>query len=107
MPIPPAAAGPASLEREQALERAGGVSRGEPGQGRGQGLGALLEPVEQRVAEVAERDLAAADLKRYRDLREKNFISQADFDRRASTLASATARLEAAQAAHRVRRQEP
>lgn len=49
----------------------------------------------------AERDLAAADLKRYRDLREKNFISQAEYDRRASTLATAEARLEALRAQHR------
>jgi len=49
----------------------------------------------------AERDLAAADLKRYRDLRAQNFISQAEFDRRASALATAEARLEAARAQHR------
>lgn len=55
-----------------------------------------------QVASVAtERNLAAADLRRYRELREKNFISQAEFDRRASTLEAADARLEAAQAALR------
>lgn len=48
-----------------------------------------------------ERNLAAADLQRYRDLREKNFISQADFDRRSSTLEAASAKLEAAQAVAR------
>jgi len=48
-----------------------------------------------------ERNLAAAELKRYRELREKNFISQAEFDRRASTLEAADARLEAALAAAR------
>jgi RND family efflux transporter MFP subunit len=48
-----------------------------------------------------ERNLAAADLKRYRDLREKNFISQADFERRASELEASQARLEAALAAAR------
>ena len=55
----------------------------------------------QAASVETERDLAAADLKRYRDLREKNFISQADFDRRNSTLVAAAARLEAAQAVHR------
>ncbi len=49
----------------------------------------------------AERDLAASELKRYRDLREKNFISQAEYDRRASALATAQARLEALHAQHR------
>jgi RND family efflux transporter MFP subunit len=49
----------------------------------------------------AERDLAAADLKRYTDLRAKNFISQAEYDRRASALTTAEARLEAVQAQHR------
>jgi RND family efflux transporter MFP subunit len=49
----------------------------------------------------AERDLAAADLKRYRELREKNFISQAEYDRRASALTTAEARLEALRAQHR------
>ena len=34
----------------------------------------------------AETTLADAEYKRYRDLREKNFISQAEFDRRANTL---------------------
>jgi len=49
----------------------------------------------------AERDLAAADLGRYRELRERNFISQAEYDRRASALATAEARLEALRAQHR------
>jgi len=55
----------------------------------------------QAASLETERNLAAADLKRYRDLREKNFISQADFDRRASTLEAAGAKLEAAQAVFR------
>ena len=49
----------------------------------------------------AERDLAAADLKRYTDLRAKNFISQAEYDRRASTYTTAEARLEAVKAQYR------
>jgi multidrug efflux system membrane fusion protein len=49
----------------------------------------------------AERDLAAADLKRYTDLRAKNFISQADFDRRASAYTTADARLDAVRAQYR------
>jgi membrane fusion protein, multidrug efflux system len=55
-----------------------------------------------QVASVeAERDLAAAELKRYTDLREKNFISQAEFDRRASAFATADARLQAVRAQYR------
>jgi membrane fusion protein, multidrug efflux system len=49
----------------------------------------------------AERNLAAADLKRYEELRTKNFISQAEYDRRASTFQTADARLQAARAQHR------
>lgn len=55
----------------------------------------------QVASAETERRLAAADLKRYRELREKNFISQADFDRRASALEAAEAKLAAAQAASR------
>lgn len=58
--------------------------------------------VSAQVASVeAERELAAADLKRYTDLREKNFISQAEFDRRASALTTADARLRAVRAQYR------
>jgi multidrug efflux system membrane fusion protein len=46
----------------------------------------------------AETTLADAEYRRYRDLREKNFISQAEFDRRANTLATAQSRLAAARA---------
>lgn len=49
----------------------------------------------------AERDLAAAELKRFRELRERNFISQAEFERRESALATANARLEAMRAQQR------
>jgi len=55
-----------------------------------------------QVASVqAERDLAAAEHKRYRELREKNFISQAEYERRANALATAEARLDAVRAQHR------
>jgi RND family efflux transporter MFP subunit len=55
-----------------------------------------------QVASVeAERDLAAAELKRYTELREKNFISQAEFDRRASAYTTADARLQAVRAQYR------
>ena len=46
----------------------------------------------------AERSLAEVDLKRHRELRERNFISQAELDRRAQLLASTDSRLEAARA---------
>ena len=55
----------------------------------------------QVTSAEADRNLAAADLKRYRDLREKNFISQAEFERRQSALDTADARLEAARAQYR------
>ncbi|HZM33577.1 MAG TPA: efflux RND transporter periplasmic adaptor subunit [Burkholderiales bacterium] len=45
-----------------------------------------------------QRDLAEADFKRFRELRERNFISQAEYDRRASALATAEAQLAAARA---------
>jgi RND family efflux transporter MFP subunit len=49
----------------------------------------------------SERALAAAELERSRELRAKNYISQADLDRRASAFATVEARLEAARAQHR------
>lgn len=49
----------------------------------------------------AERDLAQADFQRYQELRARNFISQAEFDRRANAIATAQSRLEAARAQHR------
>ena len=55
----------------------------------------------QMASAEAERDLAAADLKRYTDLRAKNFISQAEFDRRASAFTTADARLQAVRAQYR------
>lgn len=48
-----------------------------------------------------ERDLAEADLKRFRELRDRNFISQAEFDRRAAALKGAEARLASARAQER------
>lgn len=55
-----------------------------------------------QVASIeTERNLAEAELKRYADLRAKNFISQAEYDRRASAFATATSRLEAARAQQR------
>jgi multidrug efflux system membrane fusion protein len=55
-----------------------------------------------QVASIeSERNLAQAELKRYADLRAKNFISQAEYDRRASAFATASSRLEAARAQQR------
>lgn len=48
-----------------------------------------------------EHALAAAELERYAGLRAKNFVSQAEYDRRASAAASAKARLDAARAQQR------
>lgn len=52
----------------------------------------------QHAAALTNRDLAVADLKRYRGLREQNFISAAELERRESTYKAAQAQLEQAQA---------
>jgi len=55
-----------------------------------------------QVASIeAERVLAEQDLKRYTDLRARNFISPAEYDRRANAHSTAVARLEAARAQER------
>jgi multidrug efflux system membrane fusion protein len=65
-------------------------------------LALAVASVRAQVASLqAERDLTAAELKRYTDLRAKNFISQAEHDRRASAFTTAEARLEAVQAQYR------
>ena len=52
----------------------------------------------QSAAALTNRDLAAADLKRYRELKAQNFISGAELERRETTWKSAQAQLEQAQA---------
>ncbi|WP_077002946.1 efflux RND transporter periplasmic adaptor subunit [Variovorax sp. KK3] len=52
----------------------------------------------QQAAALTNRDLARADLQRYRGLREQNFISAAELERRESTHKAAQAQLEQAQA---------
>jgi RND family efflux transporter MFP subunit len=69
---------------------------------------AQLDPLDLKLANDAvlaqvtaartNRDLAAADFKRYQDLRAQNFISSADLERREATLKSAQAQLDQAQA---------
>lgn len=49
-------------------------------------------------AALTNRDLAAADYKRYKDLRDQNFISSAELERRDAALKSAQAQLDQAQA---------
>jgi membrane fusion protein, multidrug efflux system len=49
------------------------------------------------AAAATQRDLAAADYKRYKELREQNFISGAELERRDTTLKAAQAQLEQAQ----------
>lgn len=51
----------------------------------------------QVAAAATNRDLAAADFKRYRELKEQNFISGAELERRETTLKAAQAQLEQAQ----------
>jgi RND family efflux transporter MFP subunit len=52
----------------------------------------------QVTAAVTNRDLAAADFKRYKELRDQNFISGAELERRDATLKAAQAQLDQAQA---------
>ncbi len=52
----------------------------------------------QVAAALTNRDLASADYKRYKELRDQNFISGAELERRDSTLKAAQAQLEQAQA---------
>jgi len=52
----------------------------------------------QVAAAQTNRDLAAADFKRFQSLKDQNFISGAELERRESTLKSAQAQLESAQA---------
>ncbi|MBT2325555.1 efflux RND transporter periplasmic adaptor subunit [Variovorax paradoxus] len=52
----------------------------------------------QQAAALTNRDLAEADLKRYRGLREQNFISAAELEKRETTYKAAQAQLEQAQA---------
>lgn len=69
---------------------------------------AVLDPADYKLANDAaraqvaaaqiNRDLAAADFRRYKDLRDQNFISGAELDRREATLKAAQAQLEQAQA---------
>lgn len=49
-------------------------------------------------AAVTNRDLAAADLKRFKELREQNFISGAELERREAALKAAQAQVDQAQA---------
>ena len=51
----------------------------------------------QMAAASTNRDLAAADYKRYKELRDQNFISGAELERREATLKAAQAQLEQAQ----------
>jgi membrane fusion protein, multidrug efflux system len=69
---------------------------------------AQLDPQDLQLSQDAARasvraarvnfDLALTDVKRYRDLRDQGFISTAELDRRESTLRSAQAQLDQAQA---------
>jgi RND family efflux transporter MFP subunit len=52
----------------------------------------------QKAAAATNRDLAAADFRRYKDLREQNFISSAELERREATLTAAQAQFDQAQA---------
>jgi multidrug efflux system membrane fusion protein len=70
-----------------------------------------LDPQDLRLAQVqanaalkaaeSNRDLARAELKRYQDLREKNFVSQAVLDAKSTALSAAQASYEQAVAAYK------
>lgn len=58
-----------------------------------------LEAARVQVAAAAtNRDLAAADFKRFKELRDQNYISSAELERRETGLKAAQAQLEQAQA---------
>ncbi len=59
---------------------------------------ALQSAVAQVTSARSQFELTDADLKRYRELRARNFISEAEFDRRESLVRSARATLDAAEA---------
>jgi RND family efflux transporter MFP subunit len=64
-----------------------------------QDLKLSLDAARAQLASAAtNRDLAAADFKRYKELREQNFISSAELERRETTLKSAQAQWDQAQA---------
>jgi RND family efflux transporter MFP subunit len=64
-----------------------------------QDLKLSLDAARAQLAYAAtNRDLAAADFKRYKELREQNFISSAELERRETTLKSAQAQWDQAQA---------
>lgn len=60
----------------------------------------------QTTAALTNRDLAAADFKRYEDLRAENFISAAELERREATLKAAQAQLEQAQSQFKTQRNQ-
>jgi len=69
---------------------------------------ALASDAAQAQVQAAQtnRDLAAADLKRFKDLLDKNFISAAEFERRETTLKAAQAQLDQAHAQLRSQRNQ-
>ncbi len=60
----------------------------------------------QLGAAVTNRDLAAADFKRFKELREQNFISGAELERREATLKAAQAQVDQAQAQLKAQRNQ-
>jgi RND family efflux transporter MFP subunit len=101
----------ARVESQLGFRVAGKILRRQAGLGQHVKAGdvlAQLDPQDYRLAADASRaqqasattsrDLAAADLKRYRELREQNFISGAELERRESTFKSAQAQFQQAQA---------
>jgi multidrug efflux system membrane fusion protein len=99
------------LESRLGFRVAGKITRRQAEIGQHVAAGALLaqlDPQDYRLAAdvaraqvaaaVTNRDLAAADYKRYVTLRAQNFISGAELERRETTLKAAQAQLEEAQA---------
>ncbi len=101
----------ARVESQLGFRVAGKILRRQAGLGQHVRAGdvlAQLDPQDYRLAAEASRaqqasaqtsrDLAAADLKRYRELREQNFISGAELERREATYKSAQAQFDQARA---------
>jgi len=101
----------ARIESRLGFRVAGKITKRQAELGRHVGAGELLAQLDaqdyrlaadaaraQQAGALTNRDLAAADLKRYRELREQNFISGADLERRETTFKAAQAQLEQAQA---------
>jgi multidrug efflux system membrane fusion protein len=96
-----ASGSPAKSPRARSI-RARGQARPGADAARSAGLAPVAGRFQGRPARAAEttRDLAKAELKRYQELRVKNFVSQAVLDQKLAALQAAQANVDAAQAGY-------